>query len=501
MTESSRGHLVVALPFDAELFNEVYRNYTGAGGYFAANNIFSRLVVLDVFDTGDIYPDLAEKWDILDNGARYIFYLNRTAHWHDGVPVTAHDVVYTYQQVLEHGYHGLSWLQDIKEISAIDDHTVDCRLQAPNAAFLAQLGAFVFSHILPKHLYEGTNWEDNPHNLQPIGSGPFRFEQWIPGDCIELVANDDYFGDGPYVDRITYRIMPDRDETFAALESGDVHFAVRDVPCQQIDEWKAKPGVDMMFHPGNAIAFLAFNHQRKPWTDRRVREAIGRMIDRSTIAPRMCPLATAPVHYYHERITWAFNPDARAPQHDPIAAAQLLDQAGLKPDEHGIRLRCRLSNRTVFAHYDVAAEEIAAQLASVGIEVTTESLGPVEWKERVQDAADFDLIIESGDIGPDPQLMASFLTSDGPRNTSRYFNPDIDAAFRDGRASVDLEERGKHYKRMQAILAEDVARIPLIQHGEHLPFRPEFTGWSWSDGVRGTVPFWYHGKVRVESNG
>jgi peptide/nickel transport system substrate-binding protein len=144
----------------------------------------------------------------------------------------------------------------------------------------------------------------------------------------------------------------------------------------------------------------------------------------------------------------------------------------------------------------VAAEEIARQLASVGIIVETESLGPVEWSERVQEAGDFELIIESGDIGPDPQLMASFLTSDGPRNTSRYVNPEVDRAFREGRASVDRVERGAHYKRMQAILAEDVARIPLIQHGEHLPFRPEFTGWSWSDGVRGTVPFWYHGYVR-----
>ena len=496
MPETRGGHLVVALPFDAVEFNEVFRNYTGAGGYFAANNMFNRLVVLDVFDDGVIYPDLADRWDVLDGGGRYVFHLNRKATWHDGVPVTAHDVVYTYREVLEHGYHGLSWLQDIQEISAIDDHTVDCRLQAPNAAFLAQLGAFVFSHILPKHLYEGTNWEGNHHNLHPIGSGPFRFEKWIPGDRIELVASDDYFRDGPFLDRITYRIIPDRDETFAALESGAVHFAVRDVPCQRIQEWKAKPGVDMMFHPGNAIAFLAFNHQKAPWNDRRVREAIGRLIDRSVIAPRMCPLASAPVHYYHERITWAFNPDARAPEHDPATAAQLLDAAGLVPDEHGIRLRCRLSNRTVFAHYDVAANETAEQLAAVGIEITTESLDPVTWKERVQDAGDFELIIESGDIGPDPQLMASFLASDGPRNTSRYVNYEVDEAFRLGRASIDLEERGRHYKRLQQLLADDVARIPLIQHGEHLPFRPEFTGWSWSDGVRGTVPFWYHGTVR-----
>jgi peptide/nickel transport system substrate-binding protein len=496
MGSGSGDQLVVAIPFDAQLFNEVYRNYTGAGGYFAANNIFSRLVVLDVFDTGEIAPDLAQRWDVLDGGARYVFHLNRAARWHDGEPLTAHDVVYTYQQVLEHGYHGLSWLQDIKEISALDDHTVDCVLQAPNAAFLAQLGTFVFTHILPKHLYEGTDWAENPHNLNPIGSGPFRFEEWIPGERIELVADPDYWGEGPFVDGITYRVIPDRDEALRLMEAGEVHFCVQDVPCQRIDEWKEKTGVDMMFHPGNAIAFLSFNWTREPWTDRRVREAIGRALDREPIAARVCPLATGPVHYYHERIEWAFNPDARAPEFDPARAEALLDEAGLTRGEDGVRMHVRLSNRSVFPHYNVAAAEIAEQLGRIGIEVTPESLDPVTWKERVQDGADFDLIIDSGDIGPDPQLMASFLTSDGPRNSMRYRNPEVDEAFRAGRATTDRAERGRHYMRLQAILAEDIARLPILQHGEHLPFRPEFTGWSWSDGVRGRVPFWYHGYVR-----
>jgi peptide/nickel transport system substrate-binding protein len=144
-----QGRLVVAIPYDAESFNEVWRNYTGAGGYFAANNIYSRLVVLDVFESGEISPDLADSWDILDNGQTYVFHLNRDARWHDGVPVTADDVAYTYSEVLAHGYHGLSWLQDIAQVRVLDEHTVECRLKSPNAAFLAQLGAFVFTHILP----------------------------------------------------------------------------------------------------------------------------------------------------------------------------------------------------------------------------------------------------------------------------------------------------------------------------------------------------------------
>ena len=123
-------------------------------------------------------------------------------------------------------------------------------------------------------------------------------------------------------------------------------------------------------------------------------------------------------------------------------------------------------------------------------------MDPVGWKERFQEQGDFDLLLDSGDIGPDPQLMSSFLASDGPRNTMRYHNEAVDTAFREGRASVDRAVRGQHYRALQTTLAEDIARVPFMQHGEHLPYREEFTGWSWSDGVRGTVPFWYHGKVR-----
>ena len=496
-----RGELVVAIPFDAQSFNEVYRNYTGAGGYFAANNLYSRLVVLDVFDSGEIAPDLAERWDVLDDGGRYRFHLNRAATWHDGVSVTAHDVAYTYGEVLKHGYHGLSWLQDIATVAALDDHTVECVLKAPNAAFLAQLGAFVFTHILPRHLYAGTDWATNPHNLRPVGSGPFKFAAWVPGERIELVANDEYWGEGPYVERLTYRIVPDEAEALALLARGEVHFCVQDVPCQEIETWRAKPGVGVMFHPGNAIAFMAFNWTRPLWQDHRVREAFARALDRPPIGAGVCPLARTPEHYYLAAVDWAFNPDARAPAHDPAEAERLLDAAGYPRGADGVRLRVGLAYRSLYTHYGVAARIMAEQLARIGVVTTTEAVDPFAWKERFQEAADFDLILDSGDIGPDPQLMASFLTSDGPRNSMRYHNEAVDRAFEAGRATVDRSARGAHYRALQAELARDIARVPFMQHGEHLPYRSEFTGWSWSDGVRGTVPFWYHGKVRLGGGG
>jgi peptide/nickel transport system substrate-binding protein len=497
MTAQRHGHLVVAIPFDAQAFNESWRNYTGAGGYFVANNIFNRLVVLDVFGDGSIAPDLAERWDILDDGRRYVFHLNQSARWHDGVPVTAHDVAYTYTEAIANGYFALSWLQDIEAVRALDDHTVECILKSPNAAFLSQLGIFVATHILPRHLFDGTDWATNPHTFAPVGSGPFKFAEWVKGERIELVANDDYWGDGPHLERLTYRVIPDPAEVATLMERGEVHFYVMGAPCQEIAEWQTKPGVELMVDPGHALAFLSFNWTQPRWQDRRVREAIARVVDRGPLAAAACSMARPTPYHYLENITWAFNPDAAAPAHDLAAAERLLDEAGYPRDADGIRFRVRLVHRLLYAHYGSAARLFGEQLREVGIAATVEGLDPVAWRDRVQEAADFDLLVDSGDIGPDPQVMASFLTSDGPRNAMRYANPQIDALFVQGRAATDRAERGTHYRAIQAILADDIARVPLMRHGEHMPYRPEFTGWSWSEGVRGTLPFWSHQKVRL----
>ncbi|MFW6075451.1 MAG: ABC transporter substrate-binding protein, partial [Chloroflexota bacterium] len=281
-----------------------------------------------------------------------------------------------------------------------------------------------------------------------------------------------------------------------ALENGDIHFSIHDIPAGAVDEWKAKEGIDVLVHSGNSIGFLAFNWTQDRFKDHAVREAIARAIDRKEIADAIHPGIPTPRHYYLEKVSWAFNPDAVAPDYDEAAAEKLLDEAGYARDSEGIRFRVTISARELYPHYNIAAAVIAEQLGRIGIEARTESLSPVDWLERIQKQGDFDLAMDAGDIGPDPQQMASFLASDGPRNIMRYSNPIVDEAFREGRATPNKQERGEHYRRLQSALAADIARVPLLQYGEYLPYSDKFTGWSWSDGVRGTVPFWYHGKVR-----
>lgn len=496
MTIDRDAHLRIGMPFDAQCFNEAWKYFTGHGGYYVANNIYSRLVVLDVFETGDIHPDLAERWDVLDGGRRYRFHLNPRARWHDGEPLTAHDVAYTYQQVIEHGYQAIAFLRELEDITALDDHTVECVLDGPNAAFLAQLGSFVLTHIVPKHLYDGTDWSTNPHNWRPVGSGPFKFVEHVPGERVELVANEDYWRDGPYIGRLTYVVMPDKAEAHAALRRGDIHHAKHDVPAAEIDDWKGRDGVTLRVDSGHSMGVLAFNWRRELFRDRRVREAFACVVDRDAIREAIYHGLDTPRAYYLDHVSWAYNPDALAPEKDTARAERLLDDAGFPRDAAGTRLRLELMTRLLYPQYGIAARELARQFRGVGVELSVHELDPVNWQRTVGEAHAFDVAIDAGDIGPDPHQLASYLASDGVRNIMGYENPVVDECFRLGRATLERSERGPHYKKLQAELARDIARVPFLRYGEYLPHRTEFEGFSWSDGVRGTIPVWSMGKVR-----
>ena len=490
------AHLKIAVPYDAQCFNEAWKYFTGHAGYFVSNNIYSRLVVLDVFETGDIHPDLAVRWEALDSGRRYRFELDPSARWHDGQPVTAHDVAYTYRHVVDHDYQATAFLRELEEIRALDDHTVECVLDGQNAAFLAQLGAFVLTHIVPKHLYEGTDWSTNPHNWNPVGSGPFRFVEHVPGERIELAANEDYWRDGPHVGRLTYIVIPDKSDAHEALRSGAVHHCKHDVPASELDAWRELDGVAVRVDAGHSMGVIAFNFRRAPFRDRRVRDAFARVIDRRAVRDAIYRGLDTPRAYYLDHIDWAFNPDALAPDLDRDGAERLLDEAGFPRDAAGVRMRLTMATRQLYPQYCTAARVFKEQFASAGVELDVMELGPTDWQHRVGEAHDFDLAVDAGDIGPDPHQLAATTASDGARNISGYANAVVDDCFRRGREVIDRQARGAHYKKLQAELANDIARIPFLRYGEYLPYRTEFTGFSWSDGVRGTIPVWSMGQVR-----
>ena len=487
---------VVATPGDVHEFNELYRNVTGSAGYIAANNIFSRLVVAETI--GDaVYPDLAEHWEILDGACRYRFQLNRSARWHDGVPVTADDVAYSHLQALRHGYNGASFLAGVKEILVIDEHTVEYVLEAPNSGFLTQLGSFVFTHIVPKHLYEGTDWATNPHNLEPVGSGPFRLGRSVPGDQVELIAVEDHWGPQPGVDRIKILILPDRDEAIQEVLAGRVHYVTQDVLTRA-----TVPLVDdnAQFHvvreTGIGVSMLGFNFLQGRFQDRRLREAIACAVDRDELTSMFGDpgWSEATDVWLPSSVEWAFNPAARAPGLNVERAEELLDSLGLEPDADGVRLHLRLFHMSVFSGHNGLGKQLAQQLSRVGIEVSVHSLDSVEWLDQIQAQGDFDLTITAGNMVPDPQVTAPRFETNGPRNHTRYSNAEVDRLYQAARAVVPRAQRGGLYRQLQAEIASDIGFVPLWAGCLYSVVNTKFFGLS--SQLEGRVPYWHWGRVR-----
>ncbi|MFT4028784.1 MAG: ABC transporter substrate-binding protein [Protaetiibacter sp.] len=485
---------IVASPDDAVEFNDAYRNITGNAGYIACNNIYSRLVVKQWVDP-HAYPDLATHWECLDGGRRWRFHLNRAARWQDGHPLTAEDVAYTHTEVLKNGYAGARLLREVERVEVVNRHCVDYHLDGPNGDFLVMMGNFVWTHILPQHLYAGTDWATNPHNHAPVGSGPFRLVDWVPGEQVVMEAWRDYWGPAPSVDRLIIRIEPDRDECVRMVASGRAHYIPQDtltldrVPL--LDD--ATVEIEKVFGEGPGMAYLDFNHRLPIWQNPQVRRAVAHAINRAEIGELADPgVSQAWDHYLLPNRPWAFDDTVAAPPFDLAESERLLDDGGLPRDASGGRGRLRLYYMDTFDGHRPIAEVVARQLGALGFDVEWEGLKSIVWADVISRTHEFDLIVGAGSTAP--QLMSTKFTSTGARNDAGHRNAELDAAYRAAREAPTESERGALYREVQRITERDTEWIPLFWYGTYFVRSAAFFGWC--DQLGGSIPWWHFGRMR-----
>ena len=165
-------------------------------------------------------PQLAESWEVSDDGRTYTFHLREGVTWHDGEAFTADDVVFSadvFHRELNPSARAV--LQHVESIEATDDHTVVFTLTQPFGPFLLSFEAGTFT-MVPEHLYAGTDFRNNEHNDHPIGTGPFKFDNWERGTVIELVKNEEYYEEGlPYLDGVNWHVIPDGASRAVAFEN------------------------------------------------------------------------------------------------------------------------------------------------------------------------------------------------------------------------------------------------------------------------------------------
>lgn len=250
-------------------------------------------------------PSLARAWKVSADGLVYTFDLQRGVKWHDGKPFGAADVVFSVDKFLRetHPRGRLIINRYIDAVTAIDEHTVEFRLKEFFAPFM---GLFVVDNMpmVPRHIYEGSDFRKNPANQTPIGTGPFKFKEWKKGSHVLLTRNDEYWKKGlPYLDEIVFRVIPDAASRAVAFEKGDVQLLRGgDVDNVDVKRLKALPGVEMttkgweMYAP---LAFVCMNQRRPPFDNLKVRQAVMHAINRKFVVDHiffgMGKVATGPI--------------------------------------------------------------------------------------------------------------------------------------------------------------------------------------------------------------
>jgi peptide/nickel transport system substrate-binding protein len=479
------GSVVVAVSSDPGGLNPAVT--TQAGVHLICGSIFSGLVAHD-FQLKPV-PDLAESWDVSPDARVYTFHLAPGALFHDGEPVTSEDVRFTFEEMLLkfHSRARASVGDNLRRVLTPDPHTVVFEFERPYAAFL-QLADVTNAPVMPKHLYDGTDLLTNPHNTRPVGSGPFRFQEWLKGDHITLARNDKYFKAGkPYLDRVVYRVMPSAAAAAIAFEKGEVDYFLNPTP---LDVARLKHLPDVVItdkgREGYAtVETLIPNLTRAPLSDPRVRRAMAHAIDKDFLVDKvlfgMGAPATGPIS---RLLAWAYNPNVETYAKDVALADRLLDEAGLQRGADGVRFRLKFVHASTYAK---VAEAVRDQLREVGIAVDLQQMEFSVAVEAVYVRKDFDLAYASFENGPDPDIgvKRTVVSSNiGPipfSNGAGYRNPRIDELFAAAASELDKQKRAAAYFEAQEILARDVPYFWLYEPKSASAYREGLRGmYEWS---------------------
>ncbi len=435
-----------------------------------ASLVFSGLTRLG--PEGDVLPDLAESWEISDDGLVYTFHLRRDVVWHTGAAFTAEDAVFTYAMLADSELGsdptlGQLWRQ--VSCSAGDEFTLLCELPEPFAPFLS----FTTIGLLPKIVLQGTTaatLADHPFNQAPAGTGPYRLAQLDQTKAI-LRANPTYYRERPLIDEIEVRFYPDPSTAAAALARGEVQGLLLGPSASQEDFDLLTSTDGLRAYTANRTAYtvLFLNNSQPPFDDKALREAVSLSININDVISELLGGRAVGADSPIVPGTWAYNPELEPVPHDQERARELLDEAGWKMTDDGVRQKegteLRVSLMTDQDPLRIAiAERIAEQLAEVGIQLTVAPQGSADLVREFLVPHQYQAAIFGWDPGADPDPYPAWHSSQvGPegRNLAGYQDADTDRIIEEARRTTNLDKRQARYYAFQQKFLEDVPSVLL----------------------------------------
>ena len=390
-------------------------------------------------------PGMAQSWEISPDGLTYTFKLFPGITFHDGKPMTSEDVVFSCMKVLTETHpRARQNFARVASAEAPDPLTVVFKLKQPFAPFL---GCFdcTSAPIVPKHIYEGTEFRKNPMNDKAIGTGPFKLKEWVRGSHVHLVRHDGYYRkDEPYLDEIIYRIIPDGASRALALENGTVQLVQwSDIEFFDVQRFKSQKNLEFTTKGYEYFAphqWLEMNNRVAPMNDKRFRQAIMHLIDRDAMNKRIyfgnAKVATGPI----SSKTRFYDGKVKRYEFSVEKATELLDEMGLKPGANGKRAELKYLVPPYGEVYQRAGEFFRQSFSKAGIDLVLVGTDMAGWAEKVGNW-DYEmtqnLLYQLGD--PALGVARTYISSNIKKgilfsNTQGYSNPEVDRLFEEAAA-------------------------------------------------------------------
>jgi dipeptide transport system substrate-binding protein len=420
-------------------------NTTGTS-FDAAYPVFNRLVEFEP-GTTKVIPGLAEKWDVSDDGLTYTFHLRKGVKFHSNKTFkptrefNADDVIATFNRMWKaddpyskvsggaYDYFNDMGMPDLlKSIDKVDDHTVKFTLNKPEAPFIANM-AMDFAAIHSKEYMDAMMKAGTPEQVDqaPIGTGPFRLVDYQKDAVIRYEANPSYFRGKQKLDKLVFAITPDATARIAKLQAGECQIAPYPNPAD-LPKLKADPKLKVEEQEGLNVGYLAFNVEKKPFDDKRVRQALNMAIDKNAIIKAVYQGQGKPAKNPIPPTIWSYDEAIKPYPYDPKKAAELLKEAGVS------NLTTDLWYMPVQRPYNPDAKKVAelmqSDLAKVGITAELKTFEWGEYRKRLQAGEhQMGLLGWTGDNGDPDNFMGVLLSCGsarpGGQNIAKWCNKDF----------------------------------------------------------------------------
>lgn len=461
---------------DAVSFHPYLTTDTASGSY-QAMVYTGGLLRLDP-KTLDYIPNMAESYSISEDGLTFTFHLRQNIKWSDGVPITAHDFEWTYNQAKNpaHEFPYLSQLDFIKSYKALDDYTVEAKIDKVYAPALGQISGLITP--LPQHVWEKYPWTDpdqNPEINHPsVVSGPYKLVEWKRDEHAIFEANPDYWYHGaPNISRYTIEIVPDQDIAYEKFKAGESDTGP--ITPENLDEARHLPNATIYeWWPAAAQwSYIGLNMRDGfPTHDVNVRHGLNYAIDKDTLtdavmlgqAKRLCSI--------YPETSWAYNPNVSCYDYSRDKALAAFTQAGYTfdgqklVDKNGQQLHLKLVyGPNTSKTRELIAVTVQDELRQVGIDVEVQAL---EWSSFLQaihsNNPDWDMYLGAWSSTIDPQIMFTLWSQQNipELNSVAYVNPQVEKLFAEAGGTYDTTVRKAKYQEIQKLIAEDAPYVFLF---------------------------------------